>query len=146
MAGIEKGIMRLVGYIVLLLLGVVIGSYFPLTAYLPPKDTVLETVRDNVPFLADWLPEADEAEAPEALEESTEALEESRETASETVEETIESAEEAIEDVVEDAATETAEETVEEFVVDAVTETAEEAVEDVVEDAATETLEGLGKP
>ena len=92
MAGIEKGIMRLVGYILLVLIGTVIGSYWPATSYLPPKDTVLETVRDNVPFLADWLPEADEAEAPEAVEESTEVLEESADTASEAVEETIESA------------------------------------------------------
>ena len=62
MAGIEKGIMRLVGYIVLVLIGAVIGTYWPATSYLPPKDTVIETVRGNVPFLADWLPEADETE------------------------------------------------------------------------------------
>ncbi len=108
--------MRLVGYILLVLIGTVIGSYWPATPYLPPKETVLETVRDNVPFLADWLPEADEAEAPEAVEESTEVLEESAETASEAVEETIESAEETAEYVVVGAATEAAEETVEEVV------------------------------
>ncbi len=62
MVGIASGSMRLVGYIVLMLIGAVIGSYSPLTSYLPPKDTVIETVRDNIPFLADWLPEADETE------------------------------------------------------------------------------------
>ena len=99
--------MRLVGYILLVLIGAAIGSYWPLTPYLPPKDTALETVRDNVPFLADWLPEADEAEA---VEESTEVLEESAETGSEAVEETIELAEEIAEYVVVGASTEAAEE------------------------------------
>ena len=71
MAGIERGIMRFFGYIILVLIGVVIGSYCPAKAYLPPKETVMDIVRDNAPFLADWLPEADEAEPEE--EESTES-------------------------------------------------------------------------
>ncbi len=54
--------MRFLGYIILVLIGVVIGTYCPATAYLPSKETVMDTVRDNVPFLADWLPEADEAD------------------------------------------------------------------------------------
>jgi len=71
MAGIEGNIMRFVGYIVWVLIGVVIGTYWPLTAYLPPKDTVIETVRDNAPFLADWLPEADDAEPEDEAEEAS---------------------------------------------------------------------------
>ena len=65
MAGIERDIMRFLGYIILVLIGVVIGTYCPATAYLPSKETVMDTVRDNVPFLADWLPEADEADEPD---------------------------------------------------------------------------------
>ncbi len=63
MARIEGVIMRFLGYIVLVLIGVVIGTYWPATAYLPPRDTVMETIGDNAPFLADWLPEAEEDEA-----------------------------------------------------------------------------------
>ncbi len=62
--------MRFFGYIILVLIGVVIGTYCPATTYLPPKETVMDTVRNNAPFLADWLPEADEAE-PEEEEDSS---------------------------------------------------------------------------
>ena len=62
MSRIEGVIMRFVGYIVLVLIGVIIGTYWPAASYLPPKATVMETIGDNAPFLAEWLPEADEAE------------------------------------------------------------------------------------
>ncbi len=48
--------MRFVGYLILVLIGAVIGTYWPLTAYLPPKDDVMQVIEDNAPFLADWLP------------------------------------------------------------------------------------------
>lgn len=54
--------MRLLGYVVLMLIGAVAASYWPLTPYLPPIETVYQTVRDNAPFLADWLPDADETD------------------------------------------------------------------------------------
>ncbi len=54
--------MRLLGYVILILIGAVAGSYWPLTPYLPPIETVYQTVRDNAPFLADWLPQADETD------------------------------------------------------------------------------------
>lgn len=54
--------MRLIGYVFLILIGAVAASYWPLTPYLPPIETVYQTVRDNAPFLADWLPEADETD------------------------------------------------------------------------------------
>ncbi len=54
------------GYVVLMLIGAVAASYWPLTPYLPPIETVYQTVRDNAPFLADWLPDADETDDEEA--------------------------------------------------------------------------------
>lgn len=53
--------MRFVGYLIVALIGAVAASYWPLTPILPSKSTVVETLRDNAPFLADWLPEAEDA-------------------------------------------------------------------------------------
>ena len=65
--------MRVIVYIVFALIGAVVASYWPLTAYLPPTETIIETS----PFLADWLPDADEddegAQDPASSEESVSA-------------------------------------------------------------------------
>ncbi len=60
--------MRLFGYVVLMLIGAVAASYWPLTPYLPPIEAVYQTVRDNAPFLADWLPDVDETDGQAAAE------------------------------------------------------------------------------
>ena len=49
--------MRLVGLILVFLLGGVVTAYTPVSDYVPPKDQLLTSVRNAAPFLADWLPD-----------------------------------------------------------------------------------------
>jgi len=49
--------MRLVGLLLVFLLGGLVTVYTPAGNYLPPKDQVVTSVRNAAPFLADWLPE-----------------------------------------------------------------------------------------
>lgn len=60
--------MRLIGYLLLIGIGAVAASYFPLTPFLPAKATVMSAIEDNAPFLADWLPEDVATEPEEATE------------------------------------------------------------------------------
>jgi|GEM_PF-4808731 len=49
--------MRLVGFVLLFVLGGIVTAYTPAGDYLPPKDQIVTSVRNAAPFLADWLPD-----------------------------------------------------------------------------------------
>ncbi len=85
--------MRILGYLILVLITAVAASYWPLTSYLPPKDTVIETVRTNAPFLADWIPESSDSDSIDEADSVSSALRDSEETEDSTIVEASESIE-----------------------------------------------------